>query len=489
MVEDACTGQHAIKARGEEYLPRPNPGDYSVEANERYKQYLTRAVYYNAAGRTLSSLVGMAFQKWPEVTNPKVLDYLVDDADGSGCSLVQSCQMTLAEVLKTGRAGLLVDFPVVENTAETSVADVKSGNAVATINLYPAHSIINWQTERVGGVQILTLVVIREVVNQYNEFGYDTEVTYRVLRLLNGVYVQEVWRIKEGDKEYTMDSRSVPLNGKGHSWSEIPFAFVGAVRNAPELESYAGSMGISTGIMVSPLYDIAALNIAHYRNSADYEDSCFLVGQPQPYMTGLDPEWRDELVKRGAVLGSRSVLPLPVGGTFGMAQAQPNTMARQAMLDKEEQMRALGAKLIQPNAGRAKTATQSNTDASNDQSVLALVCDNISLAYTAAMGWAAEFMGAEGEECSLAIDTDFAINPLDAPSITAAIQAWQANAIPETDMWAMLRKMGVIDPQKTDDEVRDEIAAQGPSLGSLTINPVDGTAGFNPADAGNQGQP
>lgn len=284
-----------------------------------------------------------------------------------------------------------------------------------------------------------------------------------------------------------MDSWSVPLNGKGHSWSEIPFAFVGAVRNAPELESYAGSTGISNGIMVSPLYDIAALNIAHYRNSADYEDSCFLVGQPQPYMTGLDPEWRDELVKRGAVLGSRSVLPLPVGGTFGMAQAQPNTMARQAMLDKEEQMRALGAKLIQPNAGRAKTATQSNTDASNDQSVLALVCDNISLAYTAALNWAAEFMGAEGEECSLAIDTDFAINPLDAPSITAAIQAWQAKAIPETDMWAMLRKMGVIDPQKTDDEVRDEIAAQGPSLGSLTINPLDGTATINPADAGNQG--
>jgi len=154
MVEDACTGQHAVKARGEEYLPRPNPGDYSIEANARYQQYLTRAVYYNAAGRTLSSLVGMAFQKWPEVTNPKVLDYLVDDADGAGSSLVQSCQMTLAEVLKTGRAGLLVDFPVVENTAETSVADVKSGNAVATINLYPAHSIINWQTFSIGANEI-----------------------------------------------------------------------------------------------------------------------------------------------------------------------------------------------------------------------------------------------------------------------------------------------------------------------------------------------
>lgn len=324
--------------------------------------------------------------------------------------------------------------------------------------------------------------MLREVVNQYSEFGYDTQITYRVLRLSNGVYSQEVWTIKEGDEEYSMDTQSFPLNGKGQSWDEIPFAFVGAVRNTPELESYAGSMGVSNGIMVSPLYDIAALNIAHYRNSADYEDSCFLVGQPQPYMTGLDPEWRDELVKRGVVLGSRSVLPLPVGGTFGMAQAQPNSMARQAMLDKEEQMRALGAKLIQPMTGRSKTATQSNTDATNDQSVLALVCDNISLAYTRAMEMAAEFMGAGDEECSLAIDTDFAINPLDAPSITAAIQAWQAKAVPETDMWAMLRKMGVIDPQKTDDDIRAELDSQGPALGDLTINPMNHTATINPAD-------
>jgi hypothetical protein len=144
MVEDACTGQHAIKFRAEEYLPRPNPSDLSLEANQRYQQYLLRAVYYNATGRTLSSLIGMAFQKWPEITFPAQIEYLMDDADGAGCSLVQSCQLAMAEVLKTGRAGLLVDFPVVENTAETSILDTKNGNAVATINLYPAHSIINW---------------------------------------------------------------------------------------------------------------------------------------------------------------------------------------------------------------------------------------------------------------------------------------------------------------------------------------------------------
>jgi len=289
-----------------------------------------------------------------------------------------------------------------------------------------------------------------------------------VLRLRDGMYMQEVWSKDEGAEDYTMDTTSIPLNGKGQPWHEIPFAFLGAVRNTPELESYASSLGTSNDLMVSPLYDIAALNIAHYRNSADYEDSVFLAGQPQAWMGVLDPEWRDTLMKNGVMLGSRYVLPLPAGGTFGIAQAAPNNLVRQAMLDKEEQMRALGAKLIQPNTGRSKTATQAGTDAANDASVLSLVCDNISLGYTDAISWVAEFMGADGQECSLSIDTDFAVNPLDAPSIMAAVQAWQAGAVPETDLWAMLRKMGVIDPQKTDDDVREEIASQGPSLSSAT---------------------
>jgi hypothetical protein len=139
------------------------------------------------------------------------------------------------------------------------------------------------------------------------------------------------------------------------------------------------------------------------------------------------------------------------------------------MLDKEEQMRALGAKLIQPNHGRSKTATQASTDAANDASVLALVCDNISLGYTDALGWVAEFMGAEGQEASLSIDTEFAINPLDAPSIMAAVQAWQAGAVPQTDLWAYLRKVSVIDPQKTDDEIRTELEAEQPQGGMSAI--------------------
>lgn len=87
-----------------------------------------------------------------------------------------------------------MDFPTVAEYGRTSIADMENGGKRATIAYYPAHTIINWRTEQVGASKVLTLVVLREVESQLGEFGYDEDTIYRVLRLKDGVYSQEVWR-------------------------------------------------------------------------------------------------------------------------------------------------------------------------------------------------------------------------------------------------------------------------------------------------------
>jgi hypothetical protein len=89
QVKDAAAGEHAVREAGELYLPRPNAEDRSPENLARYHAYLQRAVYYNAAGRTLSGLTGIAFRRWPEIVLPAGLDYLKGDADGAGATLIQ----------------------------------------------------------------------------------------------------------------------------------------------------------------------------------------------------------------------------------------------------------------------------------------------------------------------------------------------------------------------------------------------------------------
>ncbi len=472
LVSDACAGQLAVKLRGEVYLPKPNPSDKSEENKKRYEQYLHRAVYYNATGRTLTGLVGLAFGKWPELKLPKVLDYIEEDADGAGQPLIQQAQATMGQILKTGRAGILVDFPSVEGGV--SVADQQSKGIRATLNYYPAHSITNWRKERRGGLQVLTLVVLRETSEEPGDFSVQCKTQYRVLRLpADGIYVQEVWAettAADGTKSYDIETIHTPLQGNGATWREIPFQFVGAVTNTPELEAIGeGFRDCLPDRTVSPLFDIAVLNLAHYRNSADYEDSTFLVGQPQPWMSGIDVEWRDTLIREGMFIGSRTVVPLPVGGAFGIAQAQPNTLVGDAMKQKEEMMTALGAKLIEKSTS-TKTATQANHDQSKDNSVLSLVCDNVSSAYKTCLNWACRFMNA-AETAEFNIDTEFSIQSLDGPSIVAVVQAWQAKLVPIKDAWSSMRKFGVIDSSKSDDEIQDELDAEAPTAGAAALLP------------------
>jgi hypothetical protein len=456
LVSDACEGEYAVKAQGDVYLPRPNAFDTSQENQSRYDQYLARAVYYNATGRTLTALTGIAFRRWPEIVLPEGLDYLRQDASGSGVTLIQSVQGGVQSVLKAGRAGLLTDYPTVQGGVSRA-ANLREG-VQATITRYDADSIVNWRTERVGGKQRLSLVVLSETFEQPDDYGSTTLPQYRELALIDGAYIVRIWR--QAGSKWAISEEYVPRNASGGPWREIPFTFVGAIKNDP-------SMG------PIPLYDLAVLNLAHYRNSADFEDSVYLIGQPQPWMSGLDEAWRDHMEERGIYLGSRAPWLLPANGQAGLMQAEPNNLARQAMIDKQEQMASLGARLLD-RSGAVSTAYEAESDDNNAHSVLSLTCDNVSSAYTQALQWAGEMMGARGET-SLSIPTDFAVDKLDAPTLTALLAAVQAGKVPESDFWAALREAGFIDSEKTDDEIREELNAAGTNQGDLT-DVLDGTA-------------
>ncbi|WP_192560275.1 DUF4055 domain-containing protein [Pseudomonas allokribbensis] len=462
LVRDVRKGSETIKAAGDRYLPRPNAADTSEDNKARYEAYKKRAVFYNATGRTKHSLVGAVFRTWPTLTVPGALDYVARDVDGQGVSVYQQSQSVIGHLLEVGRHGLLVDYAAVV-AGTVSRADELSGRARANIASYTAESIINWKTRQVGGQHLLSLVVLRETVDVDTNDGFGSEqvVQYRVLRLdSTGMYTQEVW--EEGSsKTSQVVAPFTPLNGAGRPWEVIPFQFVGSENN-------------DTTIDDAPLYDMAEVNIGHYRNSADYEEAAYLVGQPQPWMAGLDEQWRDHMEKNGIFLGSRAPWILPVNGTCGVWQALPNTVAKEAMDAKKQDMVSLGARLIERGSA-VKTATQADNDSAAEHSVLSLVVSNVSEAYSQCLEWMAEFVNAPGEVV-YKLNQDFSQITLDATILVALFNAVQGGKLPEGDFWQYLRDRGVINPEKTDDEIRDELEAQstGPALDDTEVIPNGG---------------
>lgn len=449
-VADVCAGEVAVKGKGDDYLPRPNPTDDSERNRERYKQLVERAQFYGATGFTLNGLLGEVFRLDPSLEVPTLIDYIKDNADGAGVGLFQQAQKTVSEVMQKGRMFIFVDYPKTEQP--TTRAQQKSGQIRAKIIARPAEKVINWKAETIGGETKLSMVVIEESKEETTEdgFGSEEQKIYRVLRLINGVYTVEIHEQDKKTAKWVISESHIPGDSKGNAWAEIPGLFVGSKNNDPEIDPI-------------PLYDLAAVNIGHYRNSADYEESAHMLGQPQPWISGLSKSWADEYYSEGVYIGMRAPFLLPVGGAFGIEQVQPNTLAKEAMDQKEKQMIALGARLVQKGEA-AKTVFQTMSENGAQHSVLSVVVGNVSEAYTKALGWVAQFEGATGEP-RLELNNQFLVDDLDGQTLTALMGLWQGGILPKSDLIKKLKRAGFIDPTKSDEEIDEETEVDSAGLG------------------------
>lgn len=453
MVNDCLAGQETIKAAKEEYLPKPNATDASAENEARYAAYLLRAVFYNVTARTLRGLVGQVFSRDSVITLPESLMLLDADIDGGGVSLEQQSKRALSLVLANGRAGILADYPVV--TKETTKADMDSGEVRPLLKLYKPEDIINWRISLFGAKTKISLLVLREFYEVEDDgFEVKVEAQYRVLRLNDaGQYTVAIYR--EKDKEaYQEGEEVIVLDHAGQPFEEIPFSFMGSENNDSEIDA-------------APLYDLAVINIAHYRNSADYEDSCFMVGQPTPWISGLTEQWVSDVLGDEIHLGSRGFLPLPINSAAGLLQAEPNTMTKEAMDHKERQMVALGAKLVEEKSVQ-RTATEAVQEESAESSSLASAVKNVSAAYTAALRWAGRFVAAFTDEAiEYELNSDFDMSNMTPEERSQLIKEWQSDAITYTEMRWNLKRAGVA--YLEDEEAKTESEANP----AIKIDPLD----------------
>ena len=445
MVDTLVEGEAEVKRAGEKLLPNPVvvSSESRAEVSSIYERYKERALYVNVVGRTLTSLIGAAFRKAPVLTVPPNLAYMSSDCDGNGLSIYQQSQKSLEDVMITGRAGLLVDFPSTEGAV--SVADMQSGAISASLCHYDAEDIINWQHSRIGGKSVLSRVVLSEEIQHDEGFATGKIHQLRELSLDSGIYAVRLWHKHPTTGKWEQVSEVFPRTSTGANWTEIPFCFIGAVNNDASIDH-------------APMYDLACVNRKHYQIGADWYNALYYAGQPQPVIAGLDADWRDWLEKNGIVVGSRAPFLLPVGGSFTYATVTADTAIQKELESLKEQMVQLGARLVMPGEA-VKTATQSAGEQEVSHSVISLAAANVSEAYTKALAYAQSFMGGAGA-VEYRINTDFNITRLDAPMISALVQAWQSGTAPKQDVQAFMQRAGLIAEDRTQEEI-DELTSSG----------------------------
>lgn len=450
-MQDSMLGQKAIKEKGTRYLSKPNADDVSESNSARYESYKQKALYYPVTQRTAAGFLGEIFTKAPQIELPKEMTAMHTNMDGSGSTAIQFSKNLTKHLLTKGRAGLLADFP--KTSGAVTVADLEAKKIQPTIKLYNADSIINWRVDVVGAVAVLGMVVLSEDHQEPNgKFGYTSIRKYRVLELVEGQATVEVWSKPEGATAFAGEGVTVLKGADGKSLNELPFYFVGAEDNGPTPNQ-------------PPLLGLAYINIGHYCNSADVEDSAYFCGQPTLIVTGLTQEWLKGPLKGKIMIGSRTGIPLPPGCTAEMLQAEANNLPKELMADKERQMVAIGARLVEQKEVQ-RTATEAGQEEAGKACVISTIVHNENAAMKSALAMCAKFTVnrelKEGEDPELVfeLNTDFNLAKMDAAARAQLIAEWQAGAIDFEEMRSGLKAAGVAfkDDQDVKDLVEEEMA-------------------------------
>ena len=441
-LDDACEGQEVVKSKAENYLPRPTlfASKNTSNRNDRYDEYISRAIFPGVTGRTLASHIGLAFGKTPVFNRPPDLEYLDRNADGSGRSIYQCAQRATRLVNKNYRCGVYVDYPAV--SPSQSKAEEQAKGAFPMIHILKASAITDWDHIIIGNQRKLNFVKFIETYKERDGFDVVSKERYRVLRLeeSNSGFVYTVQVFEKNEKgEWLAGAVFTPKDYNGQTWDYIPFTFCGAVDNSEEIGT-------------APLFELAIMEFSYYCSTADVEESAFIVGQPTLCFPNITPEQYAMVKESGASVGSRSGIPTDAK----MIQADENGLAYKRMNDKWNQMKELGARLIEVGSAN-KTATQADNDSSIQHSVLSLVVANVSEAFTMALRWCAKFAmknhDLDLKDLGFTIAQDFNKPKYDPARSRLIYEACLANELPMY-VWYHYEQTGTFPEDKWEDIVK-----------------------------------
>lgn len=444
---DTVSGQDAVHAAGVRYLPK-----LKDQTDEDYKAYVTRSLFYNATWRTIAALSGMLFRKAPELECSESIKPMLEDVTMSGVSFHTLAQQTAIEILTSGRMGILVDYPPQSSEGKT-VADVEAMGIRPSMQTYPAESIINWKTSRIGNATVLSMVVLTEDADLEpdNEFEHKTETHYRVLDLFNGIYRVRVFRINDKKEDEQVGADLFPLLA-GNPLSFIPFYFIGVDDTAPNLDE-------------PPLIDLVDANLAHYRLDADHKHGLHFTGLPTAVVSGYTPENNTERL----YIGSQTawVFPDPQASASYLEYAGQGLGAIATEKDKLEQyMAILGARLLSSEKKATETSQTAQIHRAGESSVLSAIAHTISMGLTAALRTFSKWAGIEDDEASIELNREFLPPEITPQELTALLSGWQMGApgLSDQGLFDILKQRELIREDVTLEDEQARISSKPPVL-------------------------
>ena len=389
-------GEAVVKAAGEEFLPR-----LTGQPKKEYESYLYRALFYGAARRTRSALSGGIHRRPPVVDIPSSYQNFLDDITLQETPFNLLAKQVTDEVLTTGKIGVCIDF------------DDLSGRPYC--RTYTGESIINIRTANHYGQQVLVMCVLEEFRDEEHDddpFTIERRKYFRVKLLDNGVYKEQIWKTTDKkETKFALVEEYTPTRN-GATLDFIPVVIINTSQIGPHI--FEESM----------LSDLVSVNIQHFITSADMGMIMHLSGLPTLVLTGIDSGSLDD--DTPIRLGSTTSIILPPGADAKIVEFSGASAGsvRQFLIDLESRMAVLGARLLDPTAVSAATATTEIVKTAAEQTSLGSLTQTLDIGLSKILNIMMWWAGNETAQAKVSLNKDFLSSKLSPSQLASLVDAF-----------------------------------------------------------------
>jgi len=415
-VRDFAAGADAVKAKGEEYLPK-----LGGQTPDGYESYKTRGYLVPAVSPTAKAIKGSIMRR-PPMFDPVGAEYLLNDFNGAGVSANEFIGDMITELLLAGGIGYLIEY-----------ADAPYAKS------YTRENIVNFSNDYIVLSQQYTIPdpddkYVQKTLTEYLELTFDE----------NGNYIQNLWR--EKGKKYIIVETTTPTN-RGEALQVIPFVYASV-----------GKTGIKDTDPI--LLHLANVNHDQYLLSTDHRHGLHWAALPTMFLFGslLDEDGNKKQITVGA--GSANHIDDSDARVELLEFTGQGLASIKAAVDDDiSTMASIGAKMLTNEAGGVKAAETARIDASSETATLSIIANSVDSAMRSILMLITDWLNIS--EIEFAINRDFIDVKLDPQALTALLQTWQSGGMSLNSFLYQLEKGELLPPKITAEDEAGRIETTG----------------------------
>ena len=432
--KDCYIGEDAIKLKTTNYLPKLDRHDDTNEGKTRYLDYLSRATFFGVVSTVVTGRVGQVMRLPATKDLNPIVEKWSNTLMRDQSNLTEMTKRVLTEVMTTGRVGLLLDRPEV------------GGDPYVV--MYKCQDIINWETHEESLIRVvLRESYINKVSNKVGKVTQVSSIRYRELRLNElGKYEVAKWHSKNG--QYTETEIIEPKNA-GIGIEYIPFQFI-------------NTDSVSVNTSKPPLLDLANLNVAHYRNSADYEQLLHRVGVAATfYANGIDDDEANDPsnLAVGPDVRWHSRNPAAKFGILEFSGSSASAMET-AMLEKMQMMATIGGQLVQRHRKQVETAETARMRSASENSTLDTLVSTVEIGIKQILEVASVWLN-QSSDLLFKLNRDYLDDKWSPEELKAVNEAEMLGLLSKQSAFSIRKKMEVYPEGWTFEEESQLLSNQG----------------------------